>query len=234
VSRSKDVQAATPSTGRKRPPSKRVDPPGAWITAAAIGVVFLLFYIEARDLPADIQRWPMWLILAGAILLALYALQQVALRREWGVIQKLDQLEETGEGEEGTSSVADALAGRPRGAEAEVADAVEPVGADEDRDAGQYGSAEDYTRRGDLQTALAMGSFVLFAAVAYGFGFLPATILYIPAYMVANGERHVGKLVALSLGTATAVYLLFGYVLNAPLTRGEWFRTDWLIDWIPL
>lgn len=215
------VPGSQDSAGGPPPPSERADPIGAWVTAGALGAVFLLFYLEARTLPDDIQRWPVWLIITGLVLLLVYGLQQLALTREWRVIEKLDELE---------AETADAST-EPEapGSEPEAGEGDQPG-----RDTTKYGNPDDYTRRGDVHTAGAALSFGLFALVAYGFGLLPASLLFVPGYMYASGERHVGKLLALSLGTSVLVYLLFGYVLGAPLTRGEWIRTDWLIDWIPL
>lgn len=223
------------------PASQRADPLGSWITAGIIGVVFLLFFFEARELPSDIQRWPYWLLGAGAVLLAIYAFQQAALKREWAIVEKADEL--TTITDEGDAS------SRTSGTEIDEEDEAggqlhEPAGTHDDgslssdevddaRDTSQYGNPDDYTRYGDRMTAASSALFVLFAVAAYGFGFLPATLVFVPLYMLFNGERHVGKLVGMSLGMSVGIYLLFGSILNTPLTRGEWYRPDWLISWIP-
>lgn len=217
-------------------PKQRADPLGSWITGGLIGVALGYYLWQARELPSDIQRWPMWLSITGLLLLGLYALQQMALTREWRVVDTIDEVTLAAEQTEDasvTAALERAAGDTEPDAVGDESDASDESLA-EDRDATQYGNPDDYTRRGDWMTAGALGSFVLFAVAAYGFGYLPAAMIFVPTYMFANGERHVGKLVGLTLGTGASIYMLFGYVLFAPLTRGEWFRTDWLIDWIPL
>lgn len=232
MSQSDDSQVSNPqgSSGGTPPPSDRADSLGAWVTAAALGAVFLLFYLEARTLPDDIQRWPRWLVITGVVLLVIYGLQQLALTRQWRVIEKLDELEEPDDDPGGGTPEPEADGSAE---DADEGDEAEEAAASA-RDTTSYGNPDDYTRLGDIHTAGAALSFGLFALIAYGFGLLLAALLFVPAYMYASGERHIGKLVGLSIGTSIVVYLLFGFVLGAPLTRGEWIRTDWLIEWIPL
>lgn len=232
-----DPQASSaPTADTTKRPGKRADTPGAWATAGAIGAIFLLFFTQVRTLPDDIQRWPTWLLIAGGVLLALYALQQVALSREWKVVDKLDDLETLDE-DDPTSQRAqvDAIA---KAREKEALETASKGAEDAERagrdDALSYGNAEDYTRRGDLKTFAAAVAFFAFALVGYGFGYLIAALIFIPVYMFIAGARSPVKLIGVTLGSGIAVYLLFGYILNAPLTRGEWFRTDWLTAWIPL
>jgi hypothetical protein len=212
-------------------PSKRADPIGSYVTAGLVGVAILYFFNEARQLPSDIQRWPFWLCITGFVLLAVYALQQFALRRELGIVEKLDQATRANDPDRQQASVTAALEGSVRQTGDEDAGAA--LQAESERDTSAYGNPEDYSRRGNLMTLGASVLFVLFALAAYGFGFFPAALVFVPVYMLVNGERHVGKLVGVTLGTLVFVYGLFGFVLNTPLTRGEWFRPDWMLDWIP-
>jgi hypothetical protein len=225
TSEPEDERQATPGA-----PRRRADRPGAWITAGCIGVAFAYFLYEALELPTDIQRWPLALCVTGFVLLVIYLLQQRALAAGWKVVDTLATEEPSGDGGGGRlEGLADDL-----GDDARAALSDDSNGEDEDdRDATQYGSAADYTRRGDLETTGAFFSFVAFAVVAYGFGFLPAILVFVPGYMLANGERRVVRLVAMTLLAAVMFFFLFDFVLNASLTRGEWFRTDWMTDWIP-
>lgn len=84
----------------------------------------------------------------------------------------------------------------------------------------------------DRAILAAAASFVLFAVLAYGVGFLLASVLFIGGYMVATGNRKPGRVVGVVLGFAVIIYLLFGSTLNAPLTEGAWFWYS--LEWLPV
>lgn len=84
----------------------------------------------------------------------------------------------------------------------------------------------------DRAILAAAASFVLLAVLAYGVGFLLASVLFIGGYMVATGNRKPGRVVSVVLGFAVIIYLLFGSTLNAPLTEGAWFWYS--LEWLPV
>lgn len=84
----------------------------------------------------------------------------------------------------------------------------------------------------DRAVVAAAASFVLFAILAYGVGFLLASIIFIGGYMIVSGHRRPSTVVGLVLGFAAAIYLLFGATLNAPLTEGAWFWYS--LEWLPV
>lgn len=84
----------------------------------------------------------------------------------------------------------------------------------------------------DRAILAAAASFVLFAVLAYGVGFLLASILFIGGYMIATGNRSPGRVIGVVLGFAVIIYLLFGSTLNAPLTEGAWFWYS--LEWLPV
>jgi hypothetical protein len=86
----------------------------------------------------------------------------------------------------------------------------------------------EYRLYGTVITILATAGFVLFLIGAYLLSFLLATMLFLPAYMVAAGERRPMMLAGVTIGMLLAVWLMFGRLLNAPVETGLWVSLDWL------
>lgn len=89
--------------------------------------------------------------------------------------------------------------------------------------------AEPVNDRAIVATAV---SFVLFAILAYGVGFLLASIIFIGGYMVVSGHRSFITITGVVLGFSVAIYLLFGVTLNAPLNEGAWLYYS--LEWLPV
>lgn len=223
------VEESVTQSPTRRPPRRtkgQADRRSTWLVAGLIGVTFALFLRAAVQLPTDIRRWPMSLAIVGLVLLSIYGLQQLALAREIRIVADLRSAREA----------ADALGpsfGSPMPAYSAGATEQEQEAAEQARDSMQYGNAEDYTRTGDVNTTKAALIIAATTVVAYGFGFMAAALLIVPLFSIVNGERSPFKIGGTTLGTALAVYALFGSVLAAPLTRGAWYRPTWLTSWIP-
>ncbi len=217
-----------------KPPARRprrrskgtADRQSTWFVAGLIGVTFVLFLRSALELSTDIRRWPMLLSIVGLGLLGVYGLQQLALARELRIVADLRSVKDAADALGPT--FASPLGVSPVGATEQEREAAEQV-----RDSMQYGNAEDYSRLGDVDTTKAALIIIATTVVAYGFGFMAATLLIVPLFSIVNGERSPLKIGGTTLGTALAVYALFGAVLAAPLTRGAWYRPTWLTNWIP-
>ncbi|MEX1156599.1 MAG: tripartite tricarboxylate transporter TctB family protein [Chloroflexota bacterium] len=195
----------------QKPPARvapRPDSIGSWIVAGIIAVAFVYFTVMAPHLSDDLQRWPTFLGVIGLSLSVVYLAQQI-------VIVKRDK-----------QRTAD-LAARP-------AHERDGLTSDEEVEEMTYGSKEDYSKSGDVVTAIAFGGFVLYAFVAWAIGFLVATFAFLTLYMFFNGERALWKYVTVNVSIITSAYLLFGSVLNMRLTRGALYSPDWLTDWLPI
>lgn len=229
MSSSDAAEASVMKSPAQRPPRRskgHADRRSTWLVAGLIGVTFVLFLRAALQLPTDIRRWPMSLAIVGLMLLGFYGLQQVVLARDLKIFADLRSAKEA----------ADALGptlGSPMASASAGATEQEQAAAEEARDSMQFGNAEDYTRTGDVNTAKAALIIAATTVVAYGFGFMAAALLIVPLFSIVNGERSPLRIGGTTLGTALAVYALFGSVLAAPLTRGAWYRPTWLTSWIP-
>lgn len=210
---------------RKERSTTRADRRSTWFVAGLIGVTFVLYLRASLALPTDIRRWPLALSVVGLGLLGLYAFQQFALARELRIVADIQSAKAVAEAS-GPSF------GTPI-TEAVDATDVEREAAEQARDSMQYGNADDYSRTGDVETLKAALIIAATTVVAYGFGFMAAALLIVPLFSILNGERSPLKIGGTTLGTAIVVYGLFGAVLNAPLTRGAWYRPTWLTSWIP-
>lgn len=84
----------------------------------------------------------------------------------------------------------------------------------------------------DRVILLTVASFVGFAILAYGVGFLLATAVFVAGYMIAFGSTRPLTIAAVTLGVCVTIYLLFGSTLNAPLTEGAWL--EYRLDWLPI
>ncbi len=111
---------------------------------------------------------------------------------------------------------------------------------EEDARAGQ---AQDFGEEGstDVPTAAeineraifaAGASFLLFIVAIYAVGFLLAGAVFVAAYMIVAGYRKPLTVVGVIVGVSISVYLLFGAVLNAPLTEGAFLQYD--LTWLPV
>ena len=215
-----------PAQRPRRRPSGTADRRSTWLVAGLIGVTFVLFLRTALALPSDIRRWPMVLAMLGIGLLGIYGVQQLVLARDLKIVADLRTAKEASDALGPTFAY-------PLGASSVGATEEEHEAAEQARDSMQYGNAEDYSRSGDIDTAKAALIIVATTVVAYGFGFMAAALLIVPLFSLASGERSLPKIAGTTLGTAAVVYALFGAVLSAPLTRGEWYRPTWLTSWIP-
>lgn len=76
-------------------------------------------------------------------------------------------------------------------------------------------------------------AFVLcYGFVGYGFGFLAATAILVPIYMVATCRPQRPWATGLTtVGLLVFLHVIFGSVLNAPLERGAWAGID--LSWLP-
>ncbi len=195
---------------------KEPDPIGAWVTAGAIALAVVFFYVRIDDLPQDIQRWPTFLSWLAFILLPMYAIQQIYLVGKTRARSRV----------EGEQAEAD-----DRASEEEEPTAIPAAVASDDALA--YGNAADYTRGGDVLTIAAFVGFCLYAAAAWAVGWFLATLLFVTAYVIVAGERTPWKIVTLNITLLVMIQFLFGNILNTNLTRGNWFSPDWLTSWIP-
>lgn len=93
-------------------------------------------------------------------------------------------------------------------------------------------SAEAEETTNDRAVLAAAVSFVLFAILAYGVGFLLASIIFIGGYMIVAGHRKPSQVAGVVAGFAIAIYLLFGSTLNAPLNEGAWLWYS--LEWLPV
>ena len=93
-------------------------------------------------------------------------------------------------------------------------------------------SDEDEEPVNDRVILLTVASFVGFAILAYGVGFLLATAVFVAGYMTAFGSTRPLTVAGVTLGVCVTIYLLFGSTLNAPLTEGAWLQYS--LDWLPI
>lgn len=97
-------------------------------------------------------------------------------------------------------------------------------------EAGESGQREESVN--DRAILLTAASFVAYAVLAYGVGFLLATAVFVAGYMLVFGDQRPLTVVGVTAGTCAAIYLLFGSTLNAPLTQGAWLQ--YRLDWLPV
>ena len=94
------------------------------------------------------------------------------------------------------------------------------------------GTPEALETTNDRAVLAAAISLVLFAILAYGVGFLLASIIFIGGYMIVAGHRKPSQVAGVVAGFAIAIYLLFGSTLNAPLNEGAWLWYS--LEWLPV
>lgn len=95
----------------------------------------------------------------------------------------------------------------------------------------EQAASEGEAPSNELAVLAAAISFVLFAILAYGVGFLLASVVFIAGYMLASGQRKPSIIVGVALGFSICIYLLFGSTLNVPLTEGAWL--EYSLRWLP-
>lgn len=101
-----------------------------------------------------------------------------------------------------------------------------------ERDALEYGNAEDYSQGGDHRTAIAFSWFAFLGLAGWAFGWLVAIALFVPLYLFAFGERRVWVFSVLTFFLLSTLYLLFDAVLLVNFTRGAVYSPDWLLQWV--
>jgi 4-hydroxybenzoate polyprenyltransferase len=88
---------------------------------------------------------------------------------------------------------------------------------------------QEYRPRATAITVVATLAFTLFLVAAYLFSFLLATAVFLPAYMLAAGERRPLIVAGVTVGMLLAVWFMFGGLLNAPVEVGALVSLDWLL-----
>jgi hypothetical protein len=100
--------------------------------------------------------------------------------------------------------------------------------ADQDADVAQPSELRAGQRR-----QVATGLFCIgYAVLGYGAGFLVATAVLLPLYILLAFRRRRPLLAALvTVALLVFMHLVFGGALNAPLHRGVWVGLD--LSWLP-
>lgn len=113
-------------------------------------------------------------------------------------------------------------------------DPEEDARAGQAQDFGEEGASapEPPANINERATIAAGASFVLFAIFIYAVGFLLAGAVFVLAYMLVAGYRKPLTVIGVVIGASVSIYLLFGSVLNAPMTQGAFLQYD--LSWLPV
>lgn len=120
------------------------------------------------------------------------------------------------------------VAGRP----ATVGDGTDVPASTTAEDLAEEDTA-DRPVHADYRRQVTTGLFALaYAGIGYGAGFLVATALLVPLYILLSFRRRRPLLAVLvTLALLVFMRLIFTGALNAPLERGVWMGVD--LSWLP-
>lgn len=187
------------------PATGRTSDAGEYLTATAFVVIGVVFWAGAADYSDAARRWPMFL---SYVVVGLGVVNLLALVYRRAIPDRRST-------SPGTPPAADGDAAAGASATAATA-GPDPV-----------------TVRAGSRRQIATGLFCLaYAGLGYAAGFLIATAVLLPLYLLLSFPKRRPLLAAgVTAAVLAFMYLVFGGALNAPLERGVWVGID--LSWLP-
>lgn len=91
------------------------------------------------------------------------------------------------------------------------------------KDTGKEEPLIDYRSAGVHCVFVIFGIMIAYAVLLYYFGFIPATLVFVAATMLAMGERRPAWIGLTTVGITGFIYVLFALVMNVILPKGIFF-----------